>query len=71
MKTIFKKSAFVLFLILIVSFSVVASSAASGYKLNIFSKSMNVGLNQYTQLEAEVEGLELQPEIEWSTSDEC
>ncbi|MBO5936273.1 MAG: DUF4474 domain-containing protein [Clostridia bacterium] len=70
MKTIFKKSAFVLFLILIVSFSVVASSAASEYKLNISSRSMNVGLRQYTQVKAEVEGLELQPEIIWSTSDE-
>ncbi len=70
MKTIIKKSAFALFLILILSFSVVASSAVSEYKLNISSRSMNVGLKQYTQLEAEVEGLELQPEIKWSTSDE-
>ena len=70
MKTIIKKSAFVLFLILFVSLSVVASSAASEYKLSIFSRSMNVGLKQYTQVEAEVEGLELQPEITWTTSDE-
>lgn len=70
MKSILKKTTFILFLIVILSFDVISSSAASEYKLTVSSRSMNVGLNQYTQVEAKVEGLELQPEINWSTSDE-
>lgn len=70
MKSFIKRTSFILFFVLILSLSVVISSAASEYKLSISSRSMNVGLNQYTQVEAVVEGLELQPEIKWSTSDE-
>ena len=70
MKSIIKKSTFILFLIAILTFGVISSSAASQYKLNISSDSVNVGVKQFTQLEAVVEGLELQPEIKWSTSDE-
>ncbi len=70
MKSILKKSTFALFLIAILSFGIFSSSAASQYKLELSSRSMNVGLKQYTQIEAEVVGLELQPEIIWSTSDE-
>ena len=70
MKSILKKTTFVLFLIVILSFGIFSSSAASQYKLEISSRSMNVGLKQYTQVEAVVVGLELQPQITWSTSDE-
>jgi hypothetical protein len=70
MKSILKKSTFALFLIVILSFGIFSSSAASQYKLELSSRSMNVGLKQYTQIEAVVVGLELQPEITWSTSDE-
>ena len=70
MKSMFKKFTFVLFLVTILSCSIIFSSAASDYKLSISSRGMNVGLNQHTSVEAEVEGLELQPEIIWSSSDE-
>ena len=69
MKNTSKKLMFVIFAVLIFSFTVMNSSAASDYKFNISSRSMNVGLNQTTQVKAEVEGLELQPEITWTTSD--
>lgn len=70
MKSIIKKLNLILMLAAIMSCCVIFSNAASEYKLTISSRSMNVGLNQYTQVEAVVEGLELQPEINWSTSDE-
>ena len=70
MKSSIKKLTFIIFSVIIVAMTVIASSAASEYKLVISSRSMNVGLKQYTQVEAVVEGLELQPEIHWSTSDE-
>ncbi len=70
MKNNFKKLTFVLFIVTIISCSIIFSSAASEYKLSISSRSMNVGLKQYTQVVAEVEGLELQPEITWASSDE-
>ena len=70
MKSIVKKMAFILTIITVLSCCVIFSGAASEYKLSISSRSMNVGLNQYTQVDAVVEGLELQPEITWSTSDE-
>lgn len=70
MKSIIKKLSFALFVMAIFSLSIITSSAVSEYKLTISSRSMNVGLKQYTQVEAEVEGLELQPEITWSSSDE-
>ena len=70
MKSIIKKMSFALLLVVIFSLCVVTSSAVSEYIFSISSRSMNVGLRQTTQVTAEVEGLELQPEIEWSTSDE-
>lgn len=70
MKNTGKKLLFLLFTLLIFSLTTVISSAASGYDFDITSRSMNVGVNQYTQVKAEVEGLELQPEIKWSSSDE-
>ena len=70
MKSILKKTAFVLLVMVILSFGIISSSAASQYKLELSSRSMNVGLKQSTQVEAEVVGLESQPEITWSTSDE-
>ena len=70
MKGILKKTTFVLFVMVILCSGIISSSAASQYKLELSARSMNVGLKQYTQVEAEVVGLELQPEIIWSTSDE-
>ena len=69
MKNTAKKLMFILFVVMIFSLTVMSSSAASDYKFTISSRSMNVGLDQFTQVKAEVEGLELQPEITWSTSD--
>ena len=70
MKSNIKKIAFVLFSVIIMAITVFASNAASEYKLVISSRSMNVGLRQTTEVSAVVEGLELQSEIQWSTSDE-
>ena len=70
MKNTAKKVMFILFIVMVFSLTLMTSSAASGYSLEISSRSMNVGLNQYTQVSAEVPGLELQPEITWSSSDE-
>jgi hypothetical protein len=71
MKGVLKRTAFALLFILILSIGVISSSAASQYKLELSSESMNVGLKQYKQVEAFVNGIELQPEITWSTSDEA
>ena len=70
MKSIVKKMTFVLFSIMILALTVIASNAVSEHKLVISSRSMNVGLWQTTQVSAVVDGLETQPEINWSTSDE-
>lgn len=70
MKSIVKKISLVLFVMTILSVCAVSSSAASEYKLSISSRSMNVGLKQTTEVTAEVEGLEIQPEISWASSDE-
>ncbi len=70
MKNTAKKLMLVLFVVMIFSLTVITSSAASDYNFTISARSMNVGLNQFTQVGAEVEGLELQPEITWATSDE-
>lgn len=70
MKSSIKKIAFVLFSIMIVAITVIASNAASEYKLVISSRSVNVGLSQTTEVSAFIEGLDLQTEIQWSTSDE-
>lgn len=45
-------------------------SAEAAYEMVISSRSMNVGVKQSTQLSAEVKGVELQPQISWSSSDE-
>ena len=70
MKSSIKKLAFVLFSVIIVAMTVIASNAASEYKLVISARSMNVGLSQSTEVSAVVEGLDVQPEIKWSTSNE-
>ena len=70
MKSIIKKMTFIVFSVIIFALTAMASEASSDYKLVISSRSMNVGLAQSTQVSAVVEGLELQPEIKWSTSDE-
>ncbi len=70
MKNTAKKIMFILFIVMVFSLTVVTSSAASDYNLAISAESMNVGVNEYIQLEAMVDGVELQPVITWSTSDE-
>ena len=70
MKNIIKKMSFVLLLVVICGFTAIASQAASEYTMTISSRSMNVGLWQTTQVSATVDGLETQPEISWSTTDE-
>ena len=70
MKSIVKKMTFIMLSVIIFALTAIASNAVSEYKLVISSRSMNVGLAQTTEVSAVVEGLELQPEITWSTSDE-
>ncbi len=70
MKSIVKKMTFIMLSVIIFGLTAIASNAVSEYKLVISSRSMNVGLAQTTEVSAVVEGLELQPEITWSTSDE-
>lgn len=72
MRKAIRKSFFALFITIILCGCVIFAGAANGenYQIVITSRSMNVGLNFYTQVEAEVPGLELQPQFEWSSSDE-
>lgn len=83
MKNVIKKSAFLFFVMVLLSFSVVLCSAADfdvnptaevvtapTYELVISCRSMNVGKDQTTQLFAEVTGVEKQPAINWKSSDE-
>lgn len=67
MKSIIKKSSFVLFIALIVVLTSIFCSAA--YDMSISSRSMNVGVAKSTQLTATVNGVDSQPSIEWSSSD--
>ena len=67
MKSIIKKSSFVLFIALIAVVTSVFCSAA--YDVSISSRSMNVGVAKSTQLTATVNGVDSQPSIDWSSSD--
>ncbi len=72
MKNLVKKLSFSLFFILILSFSVLVSSAAdaSEYTMTITAENIGVNVGDSMQLVAEVEELKLQPVVTWSTSDE-
>ena len=67
MKNILKKSSLVLFIVLIVALTSILSSAA--YDMSISARSMNVGVAKSTQLTATVNGVDSQPTIKWSSSD--
>ncbi len=65
MKSIIKKSVFILFFVLILSFSVLISSAAdsSEYAITITAENIGVNVGGSMQLVAEVEDIKLQPVI--------
>ena len=72
MKNLIKKSYFAVFFVLILSFSVLISSAADSTEHNMTIAADNIGVDVggSMQLAAEVENVKLQPVITWSTSDE-
>lgn len=70
MKRTIKKIVFPVFLIIIMSLTMVASSAADEYEMIIAADRLGAGVDECIQLEAEVDGLRLQPKIEWYSSDE-
>lgn len=72
MKSFIKKSSFALFMMMLLSVSVIFASAAedTGYEIDIYAESLSVASDEYIQLQAEVEGVDLQPVIVWSSSDE-
>ena len=65
-----KKILYSVFLIVIMSMTLMVSSAADEYSIEIESSSLGVAVDGRTQLSAEVEGVMLQPRITWSSSDE-
>ncbi len=77
MKKMFKKSAFILFTVVLMSLCVMGVSAADdgimsfaeGYELTISADYMFVGVGKTAQFEATVSGVEVQPAITWSSSD--
>ena len=68
MKNFVKKS-YLLIALLITVCTTVFYSAAASYEMSISARSMNVGVAQSTQLSAQVEGIDTQPTIKWSSSD--
>lgn len=72
MKNLVKKLSFSVFFILILSFSVLVSSAADNteYTMTITAENLSVSVGDSMQLVAEVEELKLQPAVTWSSSDE-
>ncbi len=65
-----KKIMYSVFLIIIMSMTLMVSSAADDYEITITSDSLGVAVDDRAQLSAEVEGVRLQPGITWSSSDE-
>ena len=65
-----KKIIYSVFLIVIMSMTMLVSSAADDYEITVSSDSLGVAVDSRAQLSAEVEGLRLQPRITWSSSDE-
>ena len=70
MKKIMRKIVFPVFLIIIMSLTMMVSSAVDEYEIVVSADSLGVAVDERIQLEAEVEGLLLQPQIEWYSSDE-
>lgn len=70
MKQTIRKILFPTFLIIIMSLTMMTSSAADDYNMTIAADRLGVGLDECAQLTAEVEGLQLQPRITWTSSDE-
>jgi hypothetical protein len=70
MRKTFNKIVFPVFLIIIMSLTMVVSSAADEYDITIAADRLTAGVDECIQLHAEVEGVLLQPKIEWSSSDE-
>lgn len=65
-----KKIMYSMFLIIVMSLSLTVASAADDYELTITSDTLGVAVDEQAKLSAEVEGLKLQPEIAWYSSDE-
>lgn len=65
-----KKIIYSVFLIVIMSMTMLVSSAADDYEITVSSDSLGVAVDSRAQLSAEVEGLRLQPRITWRSSDE-
>ena len=70
MRKIISKVLFPVFLIIIMSLTMMVSSAADEYEMIISADRLGVTVDERVQLEAEVDGLLLQPQIEWYSSDE-
>lgn len=78
MKSFAKKTALIFFTVIILSLCVLFSSAADdgiaafdeGYELTISADYMFVGVNKTAHFTATVSGVEVQPQITWSSSDE-
>ncbi len=70
MRKIISKIVFPVFLIIIMSLTMMVSSAADEYEIIVSADSLGAAVDERIQLEAEVEGLLLQPQIEWYSSDE-
>ena len=70
MKRFITRTLYTACLTLIVFLTVFSSSAADEYSISIAANQLGVSLDEKTQLTAEVEGVMLQPEILWSSSDE-
>lgn len=70
MKSSIKKIIFPVFLIIIISLTMIVSSAADDYNMTIAANRLGMNIDENAQLTAKVEGLKLQPDIKWSSSDE-
>ena len=70
MKRFITRTLYTACMTLIVSLTVFVSSAADEYSISIAANQLGVALDEKAQLTAEVEGVMLQPEIFWSSSDE-
>ena len=70
MKNFMNKIFFTACLIVIMVMTGLVSTAADEYTISIASDSLGVSVDDQAQLSAEVEGLKLQPKIQWTSSDE-
>lgn len=70
MRKIISKIVFPVFLIILMSLTMMVSSAADEYEIIVSADSLGVAIDERIQLEAEVEGLYIQPKIEWYSTNE-